>query len=225
MRLQPEVPTTDCVEPATPGARVALGCEPLGNDDEALRAWIPHGATCRLTATRKQAARLVSMVTAMIPDRGTRLVVLGADVDRLSAAARAALRASIAILPMDGGLISHLDAWENIVLPLGFHHPEQLHTAEDRVPGLVRRFGIEPRALLPKLLEDMTPFEAQVTAFIRLLLERPELVVAEDGGESFGHRAALDDNDSTGAGFAGIYREACPSGTFVQLRVRQAART
>ena len=208
--------TEERVEPAMSVARgIALGVQPAAGDIGAIRAWIPFGVTCHLTATREQATRLVAELGSLAPKPGARLVVLGTDVRTIATEARNALRARIGILPAEGGLISHLDAWENIVLPLGYHHPQALHGAEERVMNLIRRCGLEPRSLLPKLLEEMTPFEARVTAFVRLMLDAPELVIAEDFPEAAEGRG---NQDSDERAFAAVYRAARAGGTFIQLQ-------
>ena len=141
-----------------------------------------------------------------------RLVLLGVEVDGLRPAGRAALRERVAFLPGDGGLLSNLNAWENIVLPTGFHRPRGLHGVEGLVSGLLRGFGADPRALLDKLPEKMTPFERKLTGYVRIVLEKPDLMLVEDsrGGLDAAERAAA-------ARFPGAYLESCPGGTFVQL--------
>jgi ABC-type lipoprotein export system ATPase subunit len=193
-------------------AQVALGYEPPADRGDG-RIWIPKGGSHRvadLSDTRK--ARLLSAVLDLKSELGARLVLLGQEVDGLGPAERAALRARIAFLPADGGLLSNLNAWENIVLPLGFHYPERLRGAAEEVNDLLKGFGADPHSLLDKLPERMSAYEKKLAGYVRILLENPELVLVEDlrGGLDAAERAAT-------AGFLPAYQARCPAGTFVQL--------
>jgi predicted ABC-type transport system involved in lysophospholipase L1 biosynthesis ATPase subunit len=190
---------------------VALGYAPP--DRQGGRVWIPLGGFHRAgTLGESQKKRLVSAVLEVKPEPGARLVLLGVEADGLQPAGRAALRDRIAFLPADGGLLSNLNAWENIVLPTGFHHPSRLRGVAEQVNDMLRRFGTDPRTLLDKLPEKMTPYERKLTGYVRITLEKPDLVLAEDpqGGLDAAERAAA-------ARFPAAYLENCPGGTFVQL--------
>lgn len=201
--------------PGAASARgVALGYEPPPGHGE-RRVWISLGGSQRAGAMSEvQRKRLVGAVLDVRPEPGTRLVLLGADVDGLQPAGRAALRDRIAFLPADGGLLSNLNAWENIVLPTGFHHPGQLPGAEAQVNGLLKGLGADPQDLLGKLPERMTSYEKKLTGYVRIVLENPDLVLAEEsqGGLDSAERAAA-------ARFPVVYLERCPAGTYVQLEV------
>lgn len=196
---------------------VALGYEPAAGRGE-RRVWIPSGGSHRsgpLGALQRK--QLVSAVLDVRPDPDARLVMLGVDVDGLQASGRAALRDRIAFLPADGGLLSSLNAWENIVLPVGFHSPRRLPEVTDQVYGMLAGLGADPPALLAKLPERMSLYEKKLTGYVRIALERPELLIAEDpqGGLDPVERAAAEK-------FPAAYLESCPGGTFVQLEVASA---
>jgi ABC-type transporter Mla maintaining outer membrane lipid asymmetry ATPase subunit MlaF len=193
---------------------VALGYEPQAGRGEG-RIWIPLGGSHRAGGLSEfQAKRLVSAVLEVRPEPEARLVLLGVDVDGLRPAGRLALRDRIGFLPADGGLISNLNAWENIVLPIGFHHPERMRAVAAQVNEVLGELGAEPRALLAKLPEKMSSYEKKLTACVRIMLERPDLVLAEEP------HGGLDPAERAGAArFPAIYLKSCPGGTFVQLEV------
>jgi ABC-type transporter Mla maintaining outer membrane lipid asymmetry ATPase subunit MlaF len=183
---------------------VALGYEPSANPD-GEPIWIPIGGAHRAEGlSDPQRRRLVGAVLAVRPELGTRLVLLGADVDGLRPEERVDLRDRIAFLPADGGLLSSLNAWENIVLPIGFHHPKRLRGVAAQVHELLEAFGADSRDLLAKLPERMSLYERKLTGYVRIVLEKPDLMLVE---ESEG------DLDSA------VYLETCPGGTFVRLGV------
>ncbi|HEY6720093.1 MAG TPA: hypothetical protein VI363_00510 [Burkholderiales bacterium] len=193
-------------------ARLAFGYEPAeGGEQDRIR--IPMGGNHRVGGLNDiQKARLIGAFLELQPERGERLVLLGVEVDGLGAAERAALRARVALLPAAGGLISSLNAWENIVLPLGFHDPKRLPGIAEQVHDLLGRLGAHPGNLLAKLPERMSRFEMKLTGYVRILLENPELVLIEDlfGGLGAGERVDA-------AGFPEAYQTRCPGGTMVQL--------
>jgi ABC-type transporter Mla maintaining outer membrane lipid asymmetry ATPase subunit MlaF len=193
-------------------AQVALGYEPPADRGDG-RIWIPMGGSHRVTGlSETQKASLLSAVLDLKPEPGAKLVLLGLEVGGLDSAERATLRARVAFLAAGGGLLSNLNAWENIVLPLGFHTPERLRGVVGEVNALLKGFGTDPHGLLAKLPERMSAYEKKLAGYVRILLENPELVLVED------LRGGLDAAERGGtAGFFPAYQARCPGGTFVQL--------
>lgn len=196
-------------------AGVALGYEPLaGSGLPGERIRIEEGGSHVVPAV--SAALKLVLLAAVIelrPRKDARVVVLGAETGALPPKARAALRAQVAYLPAGGGLISNLNAWENITLPIGYHEPKRARGLASQVYALLEQFGADARALLAKLPESMTPDERMLAGYVRMRLGRPRLVLAEDPGGAPGaperRRAAA---------FAAAYLADCPAGTFVQLQ-------
>jgi ABC-type lipoprotein export system ATPase subunit len=139
-------------------------------------------------------------------------VLLGNEIGKLGPGERDALQKRFAVLPAEGGLISHLNAWENIVLPLGFHKPQRVAESLPQVEALLAGFGETPRALLAKLPEEMSLYEKKLTGYVRILLEAPELVLAVDlaGGLESAERGRI-------AGCPAAYHAARAGGTFVEF--------
>jgi hypothetical protein len=223
-RGDPGAPSDTDSRRAADAQGVALGYEPPGDDRGDGRVWIPAGGSHRLGGLGiYQKARLLAAVLgqgperraerfATSPERRAKLVLLGAEFDRLEPAERAALRARVAFLPASGGLLSSLNAWENIVLPIGFHHPKRLRGAAAQVHGLLTELRADPHVLLPKLPERMSPYEKKLTGYVRILMEKPELLLVED------LRSGLDPTERAQVtGFPAAYLASCPGGTFVQL--------
>ena len=192
---------------------VGLACELPADSDSDGRIWIPAGVSLRIRiANPAHKVRLLAAIFDMEPDPDLRLVLLGAEVNALSMEERIALRARLAFLAAAGGLLSNLNAWENIILPLGCHHPERLQGIAVEVYALVTELGGAPEMLLGKLPEEMTLLEMKITGFVRILLEAPDLVLVENFAPGL---------DSVGRMrlpyFANTYHARHPGGTFVQL--------
>jgi ABC-type transporter Mla maintaining outer membrane lipid asymmetry ATPase subunit MlaF len=178
-----------------------LGYEPV---------WIDTPGSHRVREACKD--ELLAAMYELKPRRGARLVVLGEEVVTLSAAERLKLLSRVGFVPADGGLQSSLNGWENISLPLAYHAPQKLDRAFAEVHELIGSLGGVDGELLAKLPEDMTLYEKRLAAFLRALLEKPELVVAENLAAGLGptKRART-------ARFASVYEARCPGGTYVQF--------
>jgi predicted ABC-type transport system involved in lysophospholipase L1 biosynthesis ATPase subunit len=193
---------------------VALGYEPAAEQlPREGRIWIEFGGShvLRALGARFKSA-LLAAVLDLRPRDDARVVILGAELRALDAKAREAVRAQVAFLPADGGLISHLNGWENIALPVGFHAPRHLRDAAPRVYAALQPFAADVRALLAKLPEEMTPYERALTGYARMRLGKPRLVLAEDLPRGLGVAER-----QRAEGFAAAYLADCPRGTFVRL--------
>jgi cell division transport system ATP-binding protein len=195
-------------------AGIALGYEPVdGEMHRGERIWIPAGGSHVVPAVGAALkAALLSAVLDFRPRQEARVVVLGADLGALAPAARAAVRAQVAFLPASGGLISHLNAWENIALPLAYHAPRQMQGVAPRVYALLEPFAANVGALLARLPEEMTPFERMLAGYARMMLGAPRLVLAEEPPRGLGPAERRQ-----AEGFAAAYLAHCPEGTFVRL--------
>lgn len=199
-------------------AGIALGYEPeAGAPGHAQRIRIPAGGSHVVPAVSAALkAALLAAVLELRPRRDARVVVLGAEPALLDARARAALRAQVAFLPAGGGLLSNLNAWENIALPLAYHAPRRLPGVAPRIYALLEPFAADVSALLARMPEEMTPYERMLAGYARMMLGEPRLVLAEEAPRSLG----LEERRRA-EGFAAAYLAQCPQGTFVRLEEGQ----
>lgn len=155
---------------------------------------------------------LLAALYDLKPRGRARLVLLGADCGALREAERNELKRRVGFVPAGGGLMSSLNAWENISLPVAYHAPGKLAGVLEEVRALIAELGGVDDDLLGKLPEEMTLYERRLAAYIRALLEAPELLVAENLGAGLGPTKR-----KRAARFAEVYRARCPGGTFVQF--------
>lgn len=187
-----------------------LGYEPVPDAESPERVWVDApGSHCVSCAYKDE---LLAAMYELNPRKGARLVLLGTEVGALPEAGRLALLRRVGFVPAHGGLMSSLNAWENISLPVAYHAPGKLAAVLDEVRALLDDLGGVDDNLLGKLPEDMTLYERRLAAYIRALLESPELLVVESPAAGLGptkrRRAAR---------FAEVYHARCPAGTFVQF--------
>ena len=87
----------------------------------------------------------------------------------------------VVIVPHNGGLISNLRVWENIILPVQYHGIELAGSIEDNVAQLLGQCGLEDEAaasgLLLKLPDQLSLFEKRLVGFVRAMLMSPELII------------------------------------------------
>ena len=117
----------------------------------------------------------------------------------------------IGFVPANGGLLSNLNAWENISLPIAYHAAEP-RGALAEVHALLNELGGVDDALLAKLPDDMTLYERRLAAYIRALLEAPDLLVVDDAETGLG-ATKRQARDSICRGLS----DALSSGTYVEF--------
>jgi phospholipid/cholesterol/gamma-HCH transport system ATP-binding protein len=90
-------------------------------------------------------------------------------------------QAGAVIVPHNGGLISNLRVWENLVLPVQYHGIELAGTLEDSVVRLLGQCGLEDEIaiseLLLKLPDQLSLYEKRLVGFVRAMLMGPELII------------------------------------------------
>ena len=187
-----------------------LGYEAIASEDAAERIWLDAPGSHRIATTCKE--ELLVALHELKPRKGARLVLLGADVAALPDPERLALRHRIGFVPAGGGLQSSLNAWENISLPVAYHAPGRMDELPAQVHALLDEIGGIDDDVLGKLPEEMTLYEKRVAAYVRALLEAPELLVVENLGAGLGPTKR-----KRTARFADVYHARCAGGTYVQL--------
>lgn len=187
-----------------------LGYEPVPDEESSERIWLEAPGTHSVSTGCKE--ELLAAINDLRPRDGARLFVLGADVGLLPEHERLALLGRIGFVPAHGGLISSLNGWENITLPVAYHAPARLPRLPDEVRDVLDDLGGVDDNLLAKLPEEMTLYEKRLCAYTRSVLEKPRLMVVESLALGLGptkrRRAAR---------FADAYHARCPGGTYVQL--------
>ncbi len=90
-------------------------------------------------------------------------------------------QSGVVIVPHNGGLISNLRVWENIILPVQYHAIQIAGKIEDSVAQLLVQCGVEGEEavseLLLKLPDQLSLYEKRLVGFVRAVLMSPELVI------------------------------------------------
>ena len=160
-----------------------------------------------------------AFVTAVLKARcqaGEELELFGQPVRHLSGGARQRLRSRLGALSPIVGLINNLNAWENIALPAAYHGKPPLAEVAVVAGEVLSVFGIEPRAFLNRVPDELGKLERKIAAFARLMIARPELAIIESLNDGL-NRAEC----ARVAGFEQEYRRRHPAGTLVFVDIRE----
>jgi len=176
---------------------------------------VPGGTTQRVRLPDGEAkARLVGAVLATRCGAGEALELFGETVNGLKRAQRARLHDRIGVLTQAMGLISNLNAWENISLQATYHGTQPAARIAKTAREVLAALGADPQRFLARLPDEMDPFERKLVAFMRLLAKEPELAVIDGLGEGLNR-----EQSARAARFEAEYRARQPEGTllFVDL--------
>lgn len=142
---------------------------------------VPAGGVCKLLVpSRDRRNELVAVLTGLAPPAGGRLWLLGEDLYGLNEAQRIALFRRVGVVLEDGGLITNLKAWENILLPSMYHHGKTAADVEPQVIALFQElYPGEPdlRRVMGKLPDQLSLYEKRLVALVRAFLLDPELML------------------------------------------------
>ena len=104
----------------------------------------------------------------------------GKDIYALEESGRLTLFQRIGIVPADGGLISNLKAWENVMLPAWYHRGIAPPQAERKVIDLFRQLGLADAGLqrqMGRLPDQLTMYEKRAVALVRAMLMEPDILL------------------------------------------------
>lgn len=90
-------------------------------------------------------------------------------------------QAGVIIVPHNGGLISNLRVWENIILPVQYHGIGVAGKLDDNVAQLFGQCGLADEGaisdLMLKLPDQLSLYEKRLVGFVRAMLMSPELII------------------------------------------------
>ena len=176
---------------------------------------VPGGTTQRVRLPDTEARNhLVGAVLSTRCGLDEELELFGEPVRGLKRLQRGRLHERIGVLTQALGLISNLNAWENISLEAAYHGTQPIARIAQTAREALQSLGAEPQAFLARLPDEMDPFERKLVAFLRLLAKEPALALIDGLGEGLNR-----EQSARAARFEAEYRARQPEGTllFVDL--------
>lgn len=139
------------------------------------------GATARIIFdSQEQNNELFGVLTGLRRPRAGEVRLLDQNLHALDEIGRLAWFQRIGVVPEDGGLISNLKAWENLMLPAWYHHGLTARTAEPEVVQIFQRLGQDENSLrrwLGRLPGQLSLTEKRSVALARAMLMQPEIMI------------------------------------------------
>lgn len=183
----------------------------------AVAVEVPQGAVSRAHLPDPQScARFIAAVAEARCEDGEELELLGEPVTGLNNAARARLLRRVGVLSPRVMLLSNLNAWENISLPAAYHGSPSLERVAQTTQEVLAAFVEEPLALLARLPEQLGTLQRRVVAFVRLLVNGPELAVLDNLEDGLSREEC-----ACVARFEAEYRVRHPSGTLLYVDTKE----
>ncbi len=86
----------------------------------------------------------------------------------------------IGVVPSDGGMISNLKAWENLLLPAWYHRGLTAQEAERPVAEIFEQLELHEAGLkqrMGELPDRLSLYERRVVALVRAMLMEPDILI------------------------------------------------
>ena len=143
----------------------------------------PGAESLILVETAEQSSEVLNCLAGLqTPGRGS-IRLFGQDLSQLARDDRLQALSRIGIIPQDGGLLTALPVWNNVLLPRQF----QIHRHQESITGEFQeavRFcqgACAPVDEWMRLLPDyVSQYQRRIAAFIRLMLFRPAVCIYEN---------------------------------------------
>lgn len=180
---------------------------------------VPQGQAMRVHLPDEEAkAHLVTAVLKARTEAEEELELFGMKTVDLKPRERRDVRARVGAVSPIVGLITNLNAWENISLPAAYHRNVPLEKVATLAHDVIGAFGAEPEAFLARVPDELSMLERKVAAFVRLLVSAPELMIFDELEEGLSHAEC-----KCTARFEAVYRAYHPAGTVLYVDTREDA--
>jgi ABC-type transporter Mla maintaining outer membrane lipid asymmetry ATPase subunit MlaF len=156
--------------------------------------------------------RLLRIVLGLDPVESGQVKLFGTDLATLSRDGINKVRARCALLPAKTQLVSNLDVYSNIALPMRYHHGQDEGAIRVRVMAILERLGLEQYANHRPV--DLTADQHRFVGLARATCSDPSLFVLEDPFEGF--------NDTQSERANEIFREFLDNGTGLLVSLTQS---
>ncbi len=133
-----------------------------------------------MCAVQEQREELWGVMTGASAPQSGRVDLARRDVLALTEQQRLEWLQQVGTVPHDGGLISNLKAWENIVLPVWYHRGTAAAEIEKTVVTIFQTLGLEDevlRHLMRRLPDQLSVTERRWVAMVRAMIMEPPIMI------------------------------------------------
>ncbi len=97
----------------------------------------------------------------------------------------------VAVAAEDGAMLSWLDSWSNLILPLYYESPKAALAAEQRVDSILSALGEGAERFRNRSVSSLTLYERRLAGFVKSMLMEPQLLVLDSLFERLGRLEQL----------------------------------
>lgn len=154
---------------------ITLECASLKGFLDCASLAVSSGRACVvLTETEFEKNLLLRILTGLTRLDSGRIFIFGKEVSSFSYSELNAARKRMGIVLNDGGLISNLKVWENIMLPLSYHSSSH-HDMDEKMISILGKIGYDDDiAVLPG---PLPAYKKRLAGFARAMLMEPDLII------------------------------------------------
>src|SRR3989339_504213 len=154
---------------------ITLECASLKGFLDCASLAISGGRACVvLTETEFEKNLILRIFTGLTRLDSGKIFIFGKEISSFSYSELNAARKGMGIVLNNGGLISNLKVWENIMLPLSYHSSSH-HDMDEKMISILGKIGYDDDiAVLPG---PLPAYKKRLAGFARAMLMEPDLII------------------------------------------------
>jgi phospholipid/cholesterol/gamma-HCH transport system ATP-binding protein len=161
---------------------------------EPISIEVGSGVRCAVIALSEHQKDIILRMLAGMrrPDEG-RVLFDGIDVYSLSESDRVDLYRYVGFVWAQGGMLSNLKVWENIILPVEYHRGLTGDVVEEKVLGMLEALGVvreSAEGFLQSPPYALPAHQRMYAAFVREALMEPDLMIYDSIFDGLGPSSA-----------------------------------
>ena len=155
---------------------ITLECASLKGFLDCASLAVSGGRSCIiLTETEFEKNLLLRIFTGLTRLDSGKIFIFGKEVSSFSCGELNAVRKRMGIVLNNGGLISNLKVWENIMLPLSYHSSLSHHDMDEKMLSILGKIGYDDDiAALPG---PLPVYKKRLAGLARAMLMEPDLII------------------------------------------------
>lgn len=155
---------------------ITLECASLKGLLECASLSVSEGKTCVvLTETDIERNMVLKIITGLARVDSGKVFIFGKEISSISYDELNELRKRLGVVMNNGGLVSNLKVWENIMLPLAYHKSLSDHGMEEKMMRILGRIGYDDD--VTRLSGPLPPFKKRLVGLVRAMLMEPDIMI------------------------------------------------
>ncbi|RJQ39409.1 MAG: ATP-binding cassette domain-containing protein [Nitrospiraceae bacterium] len=154
---------------------ITLECANLRGFLDCASLAVSKGSVCAvLTETEFEKNLLLRIFTGLTRLDSGKIFIFGQEVSSFSYTELNNARKRIGIVPNNGGLVSNLKVWENIMLPLSYHSSSH-HDMDEKMMTILGKIGYDDS--VSALPGPLPAYKKRLAGLARAMLMEPDMMI------------------------------------------------